>query len=85
MIRTLWVRLRSRQARHNELGSNIFHDLQVRWQTPWNGTLAFGANNVFDHLGQPMYSQPNANVSYNGEFDIGRFVYARYRQDFGGK
>jgi iron complex outermembrane receptor protein len=47
--------------------------------------LAFGANNVFEHFGQPMYSQPNANVSYNGEFDIGRFVYARYRQDFGGK
>jgi iron complex outermembrane recepter protein len=70
---------------HNELGSNIFHDLQVRWNTPWNGTLAFGANNVFEHFGQPMYSQPNANVSYNGEFDIGRFVYARYRQDFGGK
>ena len=70
---------------HNELGSNIFHDVQVRWNTPWNGTLALGANNVFEHLGQPMYSQPNANVSYNGEFDIGRFVYARYRQDFGGK
>jgi iron complex outermembrane receptor protein len=70
---------------HNELGSNIFHDLQVRWNTPWNGTLALGANNVLDHLGQAMYSQPNANVSYNGEFDIGRFVYARYRQDFGGQ
>jgi iron complex outermembrane recepter protein len=56
--------------------------VQVRWQAPWNATISIGANNVFNHLGPPMYTQPNANVSYHGEFDIGRFVYARYQQRF---
>jgi hypothetical protein len=31
-----------------------------------------------------MYTQPSANVSYYGGFDIGRFVYAKYTQNFGG-
>jgi iron complex outermembrane receptor protein len=67
---------------NNELGSNTFHDVQVRWEAPWEATIALGANNVFDHLGQQMYSQPNANVSYNGEFDIGRSIYVRYQQNW---
>jgi iron complex outermembrane recepter protein len=29
-----------------------------------------------------MYSQPSANVSYYGGFDIGRFVYMKYQQRF---
>jgi iron complex outermembrane recepter protein len=66
----------------NRVGSNTFNDVQVRWQAPWNATISLGANNVFNHLGPPMYGQPNANVSYHGEFDIGRFVYARYQQRF---
>ena len=66
----------------NRLGSNTFHDLQVRWTAPWDATISVGANNVFEHLGQQMYSQPNSNVTYNGEFDIGRFMYFRYMQDF---
>jgi iron complex outermembrane recepter protein len=66
----------------NRLGSNTFNDVQFRWQAPWNATISIGANNVFNHLGPPMYTQPNANVSYQGEFDIGRFVYARYQQRF---
>jgi iron complex outermembrane recepter protein len=66
----------------NRLGSNTFNDLQLRWNAPWNATIAVGANNLFNHLGPPMYDQPNANVSYHGEFDIGRFVYARYTQRF---
>ena len=67
---------------NNELGSNTFHDVQVRWNAPWEATVAVGANNVFDHLGQAMYSQPNANVSYNGEFDIDRTLYVRYQQNW---
>jgi iron complex outermembrane receptor protein len=65
-----------------EVGSNTFHDMQVRYNTPWNATVAVGANNVFDHLGQTMYSQPNSSFSYNGSFDIGRFVYMKYTQRF---
>ncbi|MGO1070040.1 TonB-dependent receptor plug domain-containing protein [Lysobacter sp. CA199] len=65
-----------------EVGSNTFHDVQVRYNTPWNATVALGANNVFDHIGQTMYSQPNSSFAYNGSFDIGRFVYMKYTQRF---
>jgi iron complex outermembrane recepter protein len=66
----------------NHFGSNTFHDLQVRWSAPWDATISVGANNVFEHIGPIMYSQPNSNVVYNGEFDIGRFMYVRYQQNF---
>lgn len=65
-----------------EVGANTFHDVQVRYNTPWNATVALGANNVFDHQGQTMYSQPNSSFVYNGSFDIGRFVYMKYTQRF---
>ncbi|WP_181109149.1 TonB-dependent receptor plug domain-containing protein [Xanthomonas arboricola] len=64
------------------VGSNTFHDLQVRYDAPWDATIAVGANNVFDHEGPVMYSQPNSSFSYNGSFDIGRFLYMRYTQRF---
>jgi len=66
----------------NESGSVTFNDVQFRWNAPWNATIGIGANNVFDRLGPPMYTTPNANFPYNGEFDIGRFVYMRYQQRF---
>lgn len=66
----------------NYPGSNIFHDVQVRWHAPWDATFSLGVNNVFEHLGQQFYTQPNSNVSYNGEYDIGRFTYVRYQQNF---
>jgi len=66
----------------NELGSNTFHDLQVRWNAPWNATVAIGANNLFEHYAAPAYSQPNSGFSYYGGFDIGRFMYLKYQQRF---
>ncbi|MGY1426610.1 TonB-dependent receptor plug domain-containing protein [Lysobacter sp. A289] len=66
----------------NQVGSNTFHDLQVSWDAPWNATVSVGANNVFDHQGQAMFSQPNSNYSYYGGFDIGRFMYMKYQQRF---
>ncbi|HEY0502200.1 MAG TPA: TonB-dependent receptor [Lysobacter sp.] len=66
----------------NELGSNTFHDVQVRWNAPWNATVAIGANNVFEHYAAPAYSTPNSGYSYYGGFDIGRFVYLKYQQRF---
>ena len=66
----------------NELGSNTFHDLQVRWTAPWNATVAIGANNVFEHYAAPNYDQPNSGYSYYGGFDIGRMVYMKYQQRF---
>ena len=69
-------------SRRRTVGSNTFNDVQVRWEAPWNATIAVGANNVFDRVGPVMYTQPSANVSYYGGFDIGRFIYMKYTQRF---
>ncbi|MGY4515015.1 iron complex outermembrane receptor protein [Lysobacter sp. HA18] len=69
-------------SRRHVVGSNTFHDVQLRWEAPWKATVAVGANNVFNHIGPVMYTQPSANVSYYGGFDIGRFWYMRYTQRF---
>jgi iron complex outermembrane receptor protein len=66
----------------NRFGGNTFHDLAVRWSTPWKGRVTVGANNVFDHLGQVMYRTPNSQYAYYSGFDIGRFYYVRYQQTF---
>jgi len=66
----------------NVSGSTIFHDVQLRWNAPWDATVSVGANNVFEKYGPIRYSQPSANTSYYGGFDIGRFWYARYTQRF---
>ncbi|MDZ4348763.1 MAG: TonB-dependent receptor [Xanthomonadaceae bacterium] len=66
----------------NRVGSTTYNDAQLRWSAPWNATIAVGANNVFNRIAPPAFSQPNANVPFQGEFDIGRFIYARYTQSF---
>ncbi|MDI9238227.1 TonB-dependent receptor [Lysobacter sp. LF1] len=66
----------------HERGANTFHDVQFRYNTPWNATVAVGANNVFDHQGPVMYSDPNSDFDYYGGFDIGRFYYLKYQQRF---
>lgn len=66
----------------NQRGATVFNDVQLRWNAPWNATVAVGANNVFGRVGPTMYSQPSANVSYYGGFDIGRFLYMKYTQRF---
>lgn len=65
-----------------KVGSNTFHDLQVRYNAPWDATISIGANNVFNHEGPVMYSQPNSSFSYYGGFDIGRYYYLKYTQRF---
>jgi iron complex outermembrane recepter protein len=69
-------------TRRRTVGSTTFNDVQFRWEAPWNATIALGANNVFERVGPVMYTQPAANVSYYGGFDIGRFVYMKYTQRF---
>lgn len=66
----------------NDTGSNTFNDVQLRYNAPWNATIAIGANNVFDHFAAPLYTAPNSLYAYYGGFDIGRFYYLRYVQDF---
>lgn len=64
------------------VGSNTFHDVQVRWDSPWDSTISVGANNVTNHRGPLMFSSPNNQYPYYGGFDIGRFVYMKYQQRF---
>ncbi|MCC4597442.1 TonB-dependent receptor [Xanthomonas campestris pv. phormiicola] len=66
----------------NKIGANTFHDVQVSYNTPWNATVAVGANNVFEHYAAPSYSQPSSGYSYYGGYDIGRFIYMKYQQRF---
>ncbi len=66
----------------DEIGSNTFHDVQVRFNAPWNATVSLGANNVFEHYAAPMYSNPSSGYAYYGGFDIGRMVYLKYQQRF---
>lgn len=65
-----------------KVGSNTFHDLQVRWSAPWNATVSLGANNLFNHRGPIMFSSPESAFPYYGGFDIGRMVYMKYQQRF---
>lgn len=67
---------------YNRRGSVTFHDVQARYNLPWNATVSIGANNVFARQGPILYSQPSSNFSYYGGFDIGRFVYMKYQQRF---
>jgi len=66
----------------NKRGSTTFHDVQFSYNAPWNGTVAIGARNVFDHYGPQMYSNPNSQYAYYGGYDIGRFIYMQYKQKF---
>ncbi len=66
----------------NRVASNTFHDVQVRWNAPWNATISVGANNVFEHYSSPMYSNPASGSAYYGGYDIGRFMYMQYKQRF---
>ena len=67
---------------YNQRGSVTFHDVQFRYNLPWDATVSVGANNVFEKYGPIMYSQPNSNFSYYGGYDIGRFMYMKYQQRF---
>ncbi|WP_171956531.1 TonB-dependent receptor plug domain-containing protein [Stenotrophomonas maltophilia] len=64
------------------VGSNTFHDMQVRWNATWDATIAIGVKNLFDHQGPILFSQPGSAFPYYGGFDIGRLVYMKYQQRF---
>lgn len=66
-------------------GAVAFHDLQLRWQAPWNASFRVGVNNVFARKG-PLYynvsSAGNGSPPYNPGFDIDRYFYVGYQQKF---
>ena len=73
-----------------QIPSVTFNDVQVYWNTPWKGTIALGANNVFNRVGPYFYGgyevgssvNTDSQYLYNPSYDYGRFVYLRYTQKF---
>ncbi len=66
----------------NNMGSRIYHDVQLGWKTPWNGKIIGGARNIF------AKDPPRARNSFAGSFDAaydlpeGGFWYLQYNQKF---
>ncbi|GLQ49545.1 TonB-dependent receptor plug domain-containing protein [Dyella flava] len=73
-----------------QIASVTFNDVQVYWNTPWNGTIALGADNIFNRVAPYFYGgftsggpiEADTSYAYNPSYDYGRFVYVRYTQKF---
>lgn len=68
--------------RSGTVKANTIHDVQVLWESPWNGSVALGIRDVFDegvstnfNLTSPYYDQ----TLYS---PVGRMPYVRYTQRF---
>lgn len=63
--------------------SIMYHDLQVAWNTPWNGQIAVGCRNCANESGpiNGLYYgwQPLDRSLYSAD---GRITYVRYKQNF---
>lgn len=70
------------QLPQNRNGAVAYHDVQFRVKTPWNGNVALGVNNVFNKDITPLFTQPVSGFSNPSQFDIGRFAYIKYSQQF---
>ncbi len=65
----------------NSLGSTLYTDVQATWNTPWNGRITAGINNLFDE--DPPVSYSTFINNFDPAYDIpGRFWYLRYAQQF---
>jgi iron complex outermembrane receptor protein len=64
------------------------HDLQLAWNTSWNGQIAAGARNLFneDPPYLPCCRLPQSAVLFNFPLQLydaqGRIIYLRYKQNF---
>ncbi|WP_425497831.1 TonB-dependent receptor [Lysobacter arvi] len=68
-------------APRNYVGAVTYHDVQVRYNTPWNATVSVGANNVFDK--DPPVSYSSSYNNFDAQYDLpGAFYYVQYRQRF---
>jgi len=66
--------------RHH-IGATTYHDLQLRYNAPWNGTVSVGVNNLFAKE-PPVSVQAFAN-SFDPQYDTpGRYYYMEYRHRF---
>lgn len=75
-------RIESGPAPRNRLASTTYHDVQVRYNLPWDGTVKLGVNNVFKK-DPPVAFNAFAN-SFDPQYDIpsSRYMYMEYQQRF---
>ncbi len=68
-------------ARH-KLGATTYHDIQARYELPWDGTVKLGVNNIFKKRA-PTSFQTFAN-SFDPQYDIpdSQYLYMEYVQRF---
>lgn len=69
-------------AARNHMGATTYHDVQVRYNVPWNGMVKLGVNNVFKKVA-PVSYVTFAN-SFDPQYDIpdSRYLYLEYSQNF---
>jgi len=65
----------------NHIGATTYHDIQFRYNTPWNGTVMVGLNNAWDK--QPPVSYQVSYNMFDPQYDLpGRYMYMQYKQKF---
>ncbi|HQY37068.1 MAG TPA: TonB-dependent receptor [Pseudomonadota bacterium] len=65
----------------NEIDDTWYFDIQGAWDTPWNGRITAGINNLFDE--DPPISYSAFANSFDPQYELpGRFWYASYTQKF---
>lgn len=68
-------------AAENKIGATTYSDVTVYWNTPWNGKVTVGVNNVFDR--DPPFSVQAFANSFDPQYEVpGRFFYLRLNQRF---
>nr|WP_228076693.1 TonB-dependent receptor [Lysobacter ciconiae] len=69
-------------AARNKLGATTYHDIQARYELPWDGTVKLGVNNIFKKRA-PTSFQTFAN-SFDPQYDIpdSQYLYMEYVQRF---
>lgn len=67
---------------YNVQGSTTYHDVRFTWNTPWNGQIGLGINNVFEK-DPPVSYTAFANSFNAAQHEVpGRFWYVQYNQRF---
>lgn len=75
-------RIETGPAPRNKLGAATYHDVQGRFNTPWNSTVKVGVNNVFRKVA-PVAYQAFAN-SFDPQYPVpdSRYMYIEYQHRF---
>lgn len=71
--------------RTGNIGSWTTHDLQLNYNTPWNGVFTVGAQNLFEkvpQLGTSTAARGTRDYNFNLYHAYGRITYFRYTQSF---